>query len=143
MRTFSGRLWLIQDRHSEVGVEVSLDEERMRITSNGTVIGDWAFDDVDIKRRGENIHVFAEDEEVIISSAERGFADAMLKPARGAAWRRSGRPEPENREPPSTETSEQDDTTPRDKGDGGEEQQTRRRSRRGSHREPWSLKLRW
>ena len=143
MRTFSGRLWLVQDRYSEVRVQVQLDEERITITSNGTVIGDWPFAEVELKRDTDGIHIFAEDEELVISSREPGFNRAMLR-------RRPGRrmPEISPEELPGSKAMESPDedsgSETDDREDSAEETTKRRkRKRRGAHREPWSLKLRW
>lgn len=143
MRTYSGRLWLVRDQHSEVGVEIGLDEERVRITSNGILIGDWPFEDVDIRRRGDDIHLFAEDEELGISSEDRGFSRAMLsldRPERTLSSRES-----EERAPGSSSNGAhlQEDAAAEDPDEAEQEQRARRRNRRGAHREPWSLKLRW
>ena len=81
MRTFSGRLWLVKDPHSdvEVDVEIDLDEERLRISSNGSQIGDWSFDAVDVTRDDEEVHLFVEGEELVLVSSDIWFAPAIVQ----------------------------------------------------------------
>jgi len=77
--TFKGRLWLVPDRVSEVSVEIHLDEERIKLTSNRTVIGDWPLSDVNIELRDHDIHIFAEGEELVVWSHDPGFAPVLLR----------------------------------------------------------------
>lgn len=79
MATFKGRLWLVPDRVSEVSVEIHVDEERIKLTSNKTVIGDWPFSDVNIESRDHDIHIFVEGEELVVWSHDPGFAPVLLR----------------------------------------------------------------
>ena len=141
MRTFSGRLWLVKDRYSEVRVQVQLDDERITIISNGTVIGDWPFADIEIKRDVDGIHVFAEGEELVIASRESGFNRAVLHqrsagqtPEGSSAHLPGSKAMEPGGEDPETEDREESPKV---------DSRRQKRKRRGAHREPWSLKLRW
>lgn len=79
MATFNSRLWIVPDRLSEVGVSVDIDQERIRIVSNGILIGDWALADVTMEYRDHDVHLFAEGEELVVWSIEPGFVEAMLR----------------------------------------------------------------
>ena len=79
MATFNSRLWIVPDRLSEVGVTVDVGLERIRIVSGGIVIGDWPIDDVTLEYRDNDVHIFAEGEELVVWSTEPGFVKAMLE----------------------------------------------------------------
>lgn len=140
MRTFSGRLWLAQDRYSELGVQIRLDEERITITSNGSVIGDWSFDDVSVRKDADGIHLFAEDEELVIASRDPGFNRAMLRPVVFDLTEST-----DEQVSPVTRLLRSEDAGAEtvDEDREADDESPRKRSRKGAHREPWSLKLRW
>lgn len=78
MAIYNGRLWLVPDRLSEVSVEIQLDDERLRIVSRGTLIGDWPLSDVQMEYRDHDIHLFVEGEELVVWSHDPGFAPDLL-----------------------------------------------------------------
>lgn len=134
MRSFSGRLWLVKDRHPEIEAEllIDLDEERIRIRSDEMVIGDWSFDELDVTRDGKEIHLTVEGEELVMVSGDVWFAPALEQVFA-----------PSNRRPHLI------DSTSHDPEDGDTEEKpeaTRsvdRRRRRGAHRRRGSFKLKW
>jgi hypothetical protein len=84
MGTYSGRLWLVHDRLSDVRVTVHLDDETIKIFSNGTVIGDWSLSDVEVRQVEGDVHLVVEGEELVVSSTDPGFAPALVKPVEAA-----------------------------------------------------------
>lgn len=80
MTTYNGRLWLVPNRLSEVSVEIQLADERLRIVSRGTLIGDWPLSDVRMEYRDHDVHLFVEGEELVVWSHDPGFAPALLGP---------------------------------------------------------------
>lgn len=130
MRTFSGRLWLVKDRYSDVDVEVEidLDEERLKISSDGSQIGDWHFDDIDVSRDEHEVHLLVEGEELVIVSNDVWFAPAMA--------RTFARSSPTEGEPGYDPDRRLVDEEPAEDASEG-------RRRRGAHRKRGSFKLRW
>lgn len=81
MTTHSGRLWLLPDRDSKVRVDIYLDAERIRITSNEVVIGDWPISEVVVKEIGNNrVSLLLEGEEVVVSSRDPQFMPSVIQP---------------------------------------------------------------
>ena len=78
MAIFKGQLWMVPDRLHEISVEIFLDEERIKLISNGTEIGDWPLADVDMELQDNDIHIFAEGEELVVWSSDPGFAPALV-----------------------------------------------------------------
>ena len=129
MRTFSGRLWLVKDPYSdvEVDLEIDLDKERLRITSNGSQIWDWPFDALDATRDGDEVHLFVEGEELVMVSSDIWFAPAVVQ-----TFAPSKRPGiAEGLDHPEIEVVPPEDSR----------QEPSRR--RGAHRKKGSFKLRW
>lgn len=80
MGTYKGRLWLAPNNDSKVRVEVHLDDEKITITSNETVIGDWLMSEVDIGHVGNHVHLFVEDEQLVIAPTDPELVQALLEP---------------------------------------------------------------
>lgn len=78
MAIFKGQLWLATDRVGEVSVEIFLNEERIKLMSNGTEIGDWPLSEVKMELKDHDVHLFVEDEEMVIWSSDPGFTPAMV-----------------------------------------------------------------
>lgn len=78
MEIFRGQLWLVPDRAHEISVEIFLDEERIKLLSEGSEIGDWPLADVEMELRGNDIHIFAEGEELVVWSSDPAFAPALV-----------------------------------------------------------------
>lgn len=78
MAIFKGQLWLATDRVGEISVEIFLNEERIKLVSNGTEIGDWALSDVKMELKDHDVHLYVEDEEMVIWSSDPGFTPAMV-----------------------------------------------------------------
>lgn len=78
MAIFKGQLWLVPDRVGEVSVEIFLNEERIKLMSNGTEIGDWPLEKVKMELKDNDIHLYVEDEEMVIWSSDPGFTPAMI-----------------------------------------------------------------
>lgn len=81
MSSYAGRLWLVPDRETTLGVEIHLDEASIKITSNGTVIGEWKMSDVVVREIGpDSVRLVIEGEEVIVSSHDPEFMPALVGP---------------------------------------------------------------
>jgi hypothetical protein len=78
MERFEGQLWLVPEYANELNVEILLEEERIRIFSGRTTIGDWRLDEVDMELRNGHIFMRVEGEELIFSSLDPGFAPALI-----------------------------------------------------------------
>lgn len=78
MAIFKGQLWLVPERVHEVSVEIFLDEERIKLISGDTVIGDWQLEDVEMKLLDNDIHMFVEGEELVVWSADPDFSRALV-----------------------------------------------------------------
>lgn len=78
MAIFKGQLWLVPNRVHEISVEIFLDEERIKLISNGKEIGDWPLADVQMELVDNDIHIFAEGEELVVWSSDPGFAPALV-----------------------------------------------------------------
>lgn len=134
MRTFSGRLWLVKDRYSEVEAEVllDLDQERLRITSNETLIGDWSFDELDVARDAEEIRLTVEGEELVVVSGDVWFAPTLEQVFA-----------PSKRQRIVREATDDDTTSPETGTDHASEDPAGGSRRRGAHRRRGSFKLKW
>jgi hypothetical protein len=81
MDTYEGRLWLVPDRETTLGVEIHLDEGSLKITSNDTVIGEWDLSEVLVREIGrDNVRLVIEGEEVVVSSGDPDFMPALVGP---------------------------------------------------------------
>lgn len=81
MDTYEGLLCLVPDRESTLGVEIHLDEASIKITSNDTVIGEWALSEILVREIGrDNVRMVVEGEEVIVSSGDPDFMPALVGP---------------------------------------------------------------
>lgn len=78
MPIFKGQLWLATDRVGEVSVEIFLNEERIKLMSNGTEIGDWPLSEVKMELKEHDVHLHVEGEEMVIWSSDPGFTPAMV-----------------------------------------------------------------
>lgn len=78
MSIFRGQLWLVPDRVNEISVEIFLNEERIRLVSNGTVIGDWPLADVKMELIDNDVHLYVEDEELVLWSSDPDFTPALV-----------------------------------------------------------------
>lgn len=78
MQRFEGQLWLVSEYTDELNVEILLEEERIRIFSGRTAIGDWELDEVEMELRKGHIFMRVEGEEFIVSSPDPGFAPALV-----------------------------------------------------------------
>ena len=78
MAIFKGQLWMVPDRVNEISVEIFLDEERIKLISNGNEIGDWQLADVEMELQDNDIHIFVEDEELVVWSSDPDFAPALV-----------------------------------------------------------------
>lgn len=78
MAIFKGQLWLVPDRAHEVRVEIFLNEERIKLVSHGTVIGDWPLEDIEMELRDNDVHIFVEGEELVVWSADPSFTPALV-----------------------------------------------------------------
>ena len=77
MKKYDGRLWLVPFRDSKVRVQIELDEDKIRITSKKTIIGDWPLPDVIVRSIGRTeARLSVEGEELVVFSR-----DADLMPA--------------------------------------------------------------
>ncbi len=84
MDTYEGLLWLVPDRESTLGVEIHLDEENIKITSNDTLIGEWELSKILVREIGSNnVRLLVEGEEVVVSSG--GFHAGSSRTDRGAS----------------------------------------------------------
>ena len=136
MRTFSGRLWLVKDRYSEIDAEllIDLDQERIRITSDAIVIGDWSFDELDVTRDEKEIHLTVEGEELVMVSGDIWFAPALEQVfAALNRGRHSAGSIPPARASGDLNTDENTDAV----------RSVERRRRRGAHRRRGSFKFKW
>lgn len=75
---FRGQLWLVPDRVREISVEIFLNEERIKLISDDTEIGDWPLSDVEMELRDNDIHMFVEGEELVVWSSDPGFAPSLV-----------------------------------------------------------------
>lgn len=78
MAIFSGQLWLVPDRIHEISVEIFLNEERIKLISDGDEIGDWPLSEVEMELRDNDIHMFVEGEELVVWSSDPDFAPALV-----------------------------------------------------------------
>jgi hypothetical protein len=75
---FRGQLWMVPNRVHEISVEIFLNEERIKLISDGTEIGDWPLAEVDMELRDKDIHMFVEGEELVVWSSDPDFAPALV-----------------------------------------------------------------
>lgn len=81
MSMYKGRLWLVPNRDSKLRVEIHLDSESIKITSNETLIGDWPISEVELREVGNNtLRLCVEGEEVVVSSRDPQFMPSLLGP---------------------------------------------------------------
>lgn len=78
MADFTGSLGMAPQSAPSVDVEIHLGEGRLRVTSNGQLIGDWSLEDCDIRAKIDGFHLFVEDEEAVLHTTDdAGFALAF------------------------------------------------------------------
>lgn len=97
MGTYSGHMWLAPHQSDKLEVQILLDEEAIRITSNGALIGDWAMSDVEIGHVGQNLHLFVEGEQIVIAPTDSRLVPAMLDPS--SIEQAAPEPEPDTSQP--------------------------------------------
>lgn len=79
MATYDGRLWLVPHRDSKLRVEIELRDEKIKITSNGELIGDWPLADVIVLSTNRTeAHLAVEGEELVIFTRDANFVPAMM-----------------------------------------------------------------
>lgn len=66
MGEFTGRLHIPGVADSDVAIRVDLDDERIRVESNGVEVGDWALDDVRINAHEDGFHLRVEGDVVVL-----------------------------------------------------------------------------
>lgn len=90
MATFEGRLRVEGNADSEIGVEIDLDGERMKLAAGEVEIADWSLEEIRVAALQDGFHVRAEGEEVVIEVEDDGrFAiDLGLKTAHPALRRK-------------------------------------------------------
>lgn len=90
MSTFEGRLRVEGDTGPEIGVEIDLDGERMKLAAGGVEIADWSLEEIRVAALQDGFHVRAEGEEVVLEVEDDGhFAiDLGLKTAHPALRRK-------------------------------------------------------
>lgn len=90
MSTFQGRLRVEGDTDPEIGVEIDLDGERMKLAAGEVEIADWSLEEIRVAALQDGFHVRAEGEEVVLKVEDDGhFAiDLGLTTAHPALRRR-------------------------------------------------------
>ncbi len=90
MSTFEGRLRVEGDTGPEIGVEIDLDGERLRVAAGEVEIADWSLEEIRVAALQDGFHVRAEGEEVVLEVEDDGhFAiDLGLKTAHPALRRK-------------------------------------------------------
>lgn len=82
-------MWLAPHESEKLEVEILVDEEMIRITSRGALIGNWQFSDVEMRREGSIVRLFVEGEELVITPKGAPLPIALL--AAGAPNGATGR----------------------------------------------------
>ena len=78
MKTYSGRLWLVPHRDSKLRVEIELDDEKLRITSNDNLIGDWRLSELIVRSSSRTeVRLSAEGEELVIFTRDPDFMPTL------------------------------------------------------------------
>jgi hypothetical protein len=90
MSSFEGRLRVEGDAAPDIGVEIDLDGERMKVMAGNVEIADWTLDEIRVAALIDGFHIRAEGEEIILEVDDDGrFAvDLGLKSAHPALRRR-------------------------------------------------------
>lgn len=90
MSTFEGRLRVEGDAGPEIGVEIDLNGERLRVAAGEVEIADWSLEEIRVAALQDGFHVRAEGEEVVLEVEDDGhFAiDLGLKTAHPALRRK-------------------------------------------------------
>lgn len=90
MSNFEGRLRVEGDGEPDIGVEIDLTGERMRVAAGEIEIADWSLEEIRVAALADGFHVRAEGEEVVLEVEEDGrFAiDLGLKTAHPALRRK-------------------------------------------------------
>lgn len=123
MGTYSGRLWLESHTSDKLNVQILLDEETIRITSNGALIGNWPMSEVEIGHVGQNLHLFVEGEHMVIAPVDPQLVPAVLSPE-------SITEEPQT---PQVVPTESNETQPSQKDSSG----------RGAHKAKRRMRWKW
>lgn len=78
MSEFTGRLHIPGVEGSDVAIRVDLDDERIRVESNGVEVGDWALDEVRINAQEDGFHLRAEGDIIVLDiSDDARFATSL------------------------------------------------------------------
>lgn len=78
MKTYSGRLWLVPHPESKLRVEIVFDDEKMKITSDDNIIGDWPLPDVTVRSTSRTeARLYVEGEELVVFSRDPDFMPAL------------------------------------------------------------------
>lgn len=72
MSSFEAELSIIGQSAPAMGVEIDLDEEKMRIRAGEVEVADWNLGDISIAALLDGFHVHAEGEEVLLDVVEDG-----------------------------------------------------------------------
>lgn len=90
MSSFEGRLRVEGDTGPDIGVEIDLDGERMKVMAGDVEIADWTLDEIRVAALIDGFHIRAEGEEIILEVDDDGrFAvDLGLKSGHPALRRR-------------------------------------------------------
>lgn len=90
MPTFEGRLRVEGDTGPEIGVEIDLNGERLKVAAGEVEIADWSLEEIRVAALQDGFHVRAEGEEVVLEVEDDGhFAiDLGLKTAHPALRRK-------------------------------------------------------
>lgn len=80
MTSFDARLRMVGERGFPLGVEIDLSSERMRVTSDGQTIADWALNDIRIVPTPTGFRIDAEGEAIIVNVTDGDRFRAEIGP---------------------------------------------------------------
>lgn len=99
MVSFNASLRLPNERDSAIRVQIDLANDRLRLTSGDTLIGDWGLDEIRVNAMRDGFHLRAEGETIILDLTEDaefavalGLNSAPPDLARRMSMVRDGRP---------------------------------------------------
>jgi hypothetical protein len=72
MSSFEAELSIVGRSEPAMGVEIDLDEEKMRIKAGEVEVAEWRLDDIRVSALVDGFHVRAEGEEVLLDVVEDG-----------------------------------------------------------------------
>lgn len=78
MANYSAEVWVAPRETEKLGVEIRIDDEMIRITSRGALIGSWRFTDIELGRDGSNVTLNVEGEELVIETEDAQLWPALL-----------------------------------------------------------------